>query len=747
METKDQQLRSKESRSPNLLEGENFVCNNLGGTPYGFTDAIYWKGNVYALQTNKSNLELRLIRMTEDTDNASLKFSGEYEIVSGGGGRLSDASLVIWYDSLYVFWKDALSNWKIWHRRYNIDADGKLVADNKLQVKNVDHAGYFFETVVFNNQLWLAYLSNKDHGPYRMCFYICDSAPGENGELTFDNETFMKINGNDENFDNDNSDSWAMTVWYGNTGTNISGQYLIIGRAKDEELIPYLYDGETWHKCQSLKNVDKGAYSLKLLQADVDEMMPSTDDSVANPLLFIYSSPKSQDIMIQKYFPNKKTFSTTPIHTGVDDGWMGVTTSCLPVPLTEDESSTTIETDETVGNIYRQYIQIISGYETEKNYATTIRSNLAKTINCTYTLTFEDTLDDNGKVDSDLRSLIRLILVVEGPPPTPICHQKDIDAVQGDLPISISTLSFRNNESSLFTSEHTVDFAPQFLVEYKSKMISKKEITGSLGYHFVYNTKKVTTVDTSIGVKLYALKEEDLSQGELYYSCPVFFLQQQRLYTPDGTNKVPCYPVTMTLNNIANTVDTYMFPLSSEPVKIDYNDFSSWQKRYLCTELDELTPSANLTVDMNVPQSLNTSIGNKCYITSSMSHGVTAGLKLLRVISKKHPKVMGGFQVDFSWDYNLKTGANMEKGVAYEYAYIDPSKILEVNPKKFSSSLYILHTEDKDGNGSDDDGNSRDKKTAELYYKSLCTLLIDGSPAMLDDESPVILAWRISSNK
>ena len=316
----------------------------------------------------------------------------------------------------------------------------------------------------------------------------------------------------------DPDDHWDATSWYGYDDTEKKNvEKLIVGRLKSGTFEAFSYSGEygkdnTWpSKWEEYAHHDIGrskTFSLKLIQADIEGYAADNTNGYkasSNPLIFSYCSYDGKgtgEHFLKKFYPGSNSFAAdAPIYTDLPYGYTAVATAADP----------TTETAPGGGLYYKQYIYLLRGNQQpyhwfKHSYVASIRSN--EIVERRSSFNDEKALFGN----SELRNLVRLVGIIEGPPPTVV----DNNEWFGDLGVA-SSLAFTmgsgtsNSVSRLYKSDLKCSFGPH---------TDKLTAAFGGGYSFQKQHEEVTSQSESITVTFEANDTADYRAIALY-SVPI----------------------------------------------------------------------------------------------------------------------------------------------------------------------------------------------------------------------------------
>lgn len=745
--------------------------HKLGSQPYPFHDATVWNNDVYAVQ--KYMGQCRLIRFKHD-ENGKLQFKG-YKTINSNSATHRDMSLIVWYGKLYIFWNDAESNQNIYYTYVDFNSEG----DDGETLKNlVVHSHYkvadesgntntvktrcsgYLETVVFQGKLILAVGIEKENNiQLRPCVTVPDDK--NKGKLVFSQSDIYVKNsqGSVVNLFAANSRCiWDMTVWRGNVNGK-PGEKLIIGLVHEKKKLKvYSWAGykanskgeltsdtHPWESISESREVEIGeGYSLKMVQGALATTETYTDNNL-NSLLFIYSHPKTDNIQVIRYLPEKGEFYGKPINTGVDDGYMGVVANYVPDPSGYTESKYVP---------YRMYIHVIAAWEVENNLCMTLTGNWAR-VTCDHV---PISLSMVKKMPS-LRQLIKLQYVLEGMPPTPIVKETDFNSAVDQLGYISSIVIGKHNED-ISTLEWELDFKAVATIGYqKDEDDDSNHASFSFGGHGNFQEVETKSVSKSVSKKLNLVNIEDLNKGWAYYSEPILDLNWISLYSPNNPKmQVPKYPEELRIGISDYVLAEYPFDLSI--INVDGTNYNSWNQRLYGDSFINTKSVFSSAPVIGYPTENETEYTSSTSKFQSSTAGFIFGADLSMLVGD-HLHL--GFNFDLNYDHTqTQTTTNADVYTVNYPAYrtSDSNFLSEVNPKAFNTSLYALHYQYDTNNANlsdskiskDMDGDASDSQLAFDYYKMLEKNYVtnaagDAMQIRVADEFPIILAWRAGSNE
>ena len=270
------------------------------------------------------------------------------------------------------------------------------------------------------------------------------------------------------------------------------------------------------------------------------------------------------------------------VYTDLPYGYTAVATAADP----------TTETAPGGGLYYKQYIYLLRGNQQpyhwfKHSYVASIRSN--EIVERRSSFNDEKALFGN----SELRNLVRLVGIIEGPPPTVV----DNNEWFGDLGVA-SSLAFTmgsgtsNSVSRLYKSDLKCSFGPH---------TDKLTAAFGGGYSFQKQHEEVTSQSESITVTFEANDTADYRAIALY-SVPILTRCDLEYLSPTRRQSVrmPIFSYTYMTRQSIKQVEV---PLDLEPFRIDNpSKLGDWEAREILT----MTAS-----EPNVSKSVNFSLNSE----------------------------------------------------------------------------------------------------------------------------------------
>lgn len=706
-----------------------FYRTTLGGNPFIFTDAVSYRGDVYTVQLYKKDGggygTVRLIKMNQikkkenGKEYDTLEFS-DYSDECTSGGIYQYAELVVWKDYLIVFWRNK-TNGQIWQKRYRVDKDGsgleavddpKMVNDRSLYGK--------FAVTVFNDELYLI-TGTRSNNRIRVEKTAAEN-PGES-DFQFVNNVGKESNGTDaagvdgfiESYYGPD-DTWDAITWYGRVN-NEATSCIVLVRMQNGWAEGYRFDGNQWI-VRAEKNIGrKDAFSMKLVQGAIEGATQETDETLNNPVQCIYASSNSKDvgeIFMLEYHPERHIFTDRWI-TNIPYGWFGVTTGLVP------------EGHESETDFYRQIIYIISGnnptYHGDycKNYVSSLRSN-AVTVHKNST-----SLGAKDYNNPDMRKLITLIGVMEGPPPTVIDNQKWFDKQSGE----ISTLSINstNTETHLLENDLHTDIAIA-IGPHTDDLTAQI----SAGYAYENSVSQMETQELSETYTFNNNSFEKQGKGYLFYIAPqlvrfdaVYYKPSVKLkqlleakdsgYAAESALRVSGMPIISSVIQQSPTLFWKEISLTEAPFNVpDPHNLESWYQRNRFTNTQDAF-SLYFSFDTGTPEKSLTT-------TASSSESSSHTMKIGNAVKVPFFEEENNTETTFRKESTSTVGKNVTVGIQT----ID--RRLVVTDKDSVASKYTCRVILID---------SLNKQARNIYYPALTK-----AGYMVETERPWIIAWDIN---
>lgn len=714
------------------------VRTDLGGDSFEFADAAYYHGEVYVAQRANNKQLVKLIRMKQNPDDLSLSFNGEWQPGTKHTSYV-DIALQVWADKLFVFWtKDDSDQYnRIHYRYYWFDEQGNFVTSdefdlyvNDLQKGEGDAArNRQIRVAVCEGKLYVAYLRGSGNG-YKsgtlsdIAFRVAsDTNPLiDNHELVWENPELKRTL-------RAYPDQWDIAVWNGFTSKNEPGEELLLSLATREgeagNLQTYALVDEDW-QLRSDFRVDNLIYSydMKMIQASIRGN--EYTGNAANPMLIVMPFEDTQSNLIYEIYPQAgKDISRSyrVYNTGTDDGRLGVTASLLP----EKEDGMVIS------NKYRQYIHIISAWQGDANgnKCTTIQSNVSRLFSWFRAIGISKQEDiELMEKCPDLRKLISLVAVVEGPPPALLNDEKHIKE-NTEQPLTRFCIGRETSES--YSTRQTIDFTLSTGMDFLGSSITA-------GYHFAQTIGKSETLTEYIS-KTWNMDTKSDCKGSLLYVSPGLTLYTMSLYDTEGEERVPGYLDLVTIEQSGMVLNEVNYDFAQGPTGMDPSFIWGWDDRNKTTETEEGLDWRNLFQHSSPSQAFQTKQGGGA-TTASMHREVTSEKEVthgfftatdLNVMF--FPGITFQLKTNTTFDFTSTVQTSLKNGVNIDYAQIDHFSDPEVCPSMYSF-FYMLNS-----------GWSNQTGNAELtnaYYEALQNMSLDNASSqqvMREEEKPIIYTW------
>lgn len=657
-------VKAQISQHPELYKVKEFHnIDKDGGAYYCFTDAQYYQGKLYGVYIdNNGPSSIRLIAFEVNGETRTM----EQSTVGDTGKKM-------------IFLND-----------FGVYQDAEIIVyRNRFYVLWKNNT---------NGQIWIGEVDMKK-GEYKKTRMLDDGKTYANFAATIYRDKICVILHRRTN-------KKLQVYQYGDPELN-SGEY-----GKDN-IWPSNWEEYAHHDIGRSKT-----FSLKLIQADIEGYAADNTSGYkasSNPLIFSYCTYDGKgtgEHFLKKFYPGSNSFATdAPIYTDLPYGYTVVATAADP----------TTETAPGGGLYYKQYIYLLRGNQTPYHwykhaYIASIRSN--EIVERRSSFNDEKALFGN----SELRNLVRLVGIIEGPPPTVV----DNNEWFGDLGVA-SSLAFTmgsgtsNSVSRLYKSDLKCSFGPH---------TDKLTAAFGGGYSFQKQHEEVTSQSESITVTFEANDTADYRAIALY-SVPILTRCDLEYLSPTRRQSVrmPIFSYTYMTRQSIKQVEV---PLDLEPFRIDNpSKLGDWEAREILT----MTAS-----EPNVSKSVNFSLNSERIDMTLETSGTISDSQTKGAISLMDLK-FPFFQLEnqSSWEWTDQTTATTSQGISASYSKIrrtDKHVRPEETAESFSSTLYLLTAE-------------KSNTLRDQYYPKLLERKIsfgtDTFPFMVNSDKPFVLAWDINN--
>ena len=726
-------VKAQISQHPELYKVKEFHnYESDGGAYYCFTDAQYYQGKLYGVYINNngpSAVCLTAFEVNGETQTMKQSTIGETnkkEIRLNEFGVYQDAEIIVYRNRFYVLWKNN-TNGQIWIG----EVDMKKGEYKKTRMLDDGKTYANFAATIYRDKICviLHRRTNKKLQVYQYGDPELNSGWDWCGTVRNAGHDNIELKGSTGiSMEYDPDDHWDATSWYGYDDTEKKNvEKLIVGRLKSGTFEAFSYSGEygkdnTWpSKWEEYAHHDIGrskTFSLKLIQADIEGYAADNTNGYkasSNPLIFSYCSYDGKgtgEHFLKKFYPGSNSFAAdAPIYTDLPYGYTAVATAADP----------TTETAPGGGLYYKQYIYLLRGNQQpyhwfKHSYVASIRSN--EIVERRSSFNDEKALFGN----SELRNLVRLVGIIEGPPPTVV----DNNEWFGDLGVA-SSLAFTmgsgtsNSVSRLYKSDLKCSFGPH---------TDKLTAAFGGGYSFQKQHEEVTSQSESITVTFEANDTADYRAIALY-SVPILTRCDLEYLSPTRRQSVrmPIFSYTYMTRQSIKQVEV---PLDLEPFRIDNpSKLGDWEAREILT----MTAS-----EPNVSKSVNFSLNSERIDMTLETSGTISDSQTKGAISHMDLK-FPFFQLEnqSSWEWTDQTTATTSQGISASYSKIrrtDKHVRPEETAESFSSTLYLLTAE-------------KSNTLRDQYYPKLLERKIsfgtDTFPFMVNSDKPFVLAWDINN--
>lgn len=698
------------------------------GADFTFCDAQFYNGKLYAvtLRTNTS-VSLMVFDVNGNTiKKGSFGSTNSYRSKLNTGGIYQDAELVVFHNRLYVLWKNNTSG-QIWIGE--VDAEKGEYKKTRMLDNGKTYAN--FGATIYRNQICVVL---HRHTTDKLQVYSYDD-PELNSDWTWC--------GSVQNGTNDNiklagstsitseytpDDHWDVETWYGkDENTGRIGEKLIIGRMHNGNFEVFSYGGEfgtgnnwptTWDEYVSKSIGRSKTFSLKLVQAGIEGYTGNNANgysSKSNPMLFSYCTYDGKgtgEHFLQEYYPGSHTFASgNPIYTDLPYGYAATATAAFP----------TNETLPGGGRYYKQYLYILRGNKEpyhwhDHSYIASIRSN--ELIENRKSFNDEKTFFTNP----DLRKLVRLIGIVEGPPPTIVDNNDWFKSlgVASSLDFTMGS-GTSNSVSRTFKGDLKMSLGPH-----------TENITAQLGggYSFQETYEEVKSSEESVTVS-FRSEEIDDYRAIALYSVPIITRCDLEYLTPTGRKSINMPTLSYIYMN-DHYIKQMELPLTMKPFDIkDPARLESWQARDILTSAtSENVYRKSVGFSLNTPQ-----INMRMETSGTISNSNTEGA--LNTIAVKVP--FFELENQLEWEWTDITTTTTTQGISATFSQIrksDPFVRPGETVESFASTLYLLTAE-------------QSKTLENIYYPDLLKQKIkygnDSVSLMVSEDKPFLLAWDINN--
>lgn len=695
---------------------------------YAFTDAQYYDGKLYAIYS-PANMDVGLAVFdvngeTGQMDRGKIGDTGKSYLLLNSGGVYQDAELVVFRNRLYCLWKNNTSG-QIWIGEIDIK-QGKYKKTRMLD----DGKTYAnFGATIYRDQICVVLhrrttdklqVYRYDDPDLNSGWNWCGSVQnGANDNIKLAGSTSISSEYTPD-------DHWDVETWYGkdySTGKMV--EKLIIGRVHDGNFEVFSYGGDfgadnhwptAWDEYVSASIGRKKTFGLKLIQAGIEGYTSTNINSAAsNPLLFSYCTYDGKDTgehFLKEYFPGSRSFkSGKPIYTDLPYGYAALATAAFP----------TNEVMPGGGRYYKQYLYIVRGNSQgyhwyDHSYIASIRSN--ELIENRQSFNDEKTLFTNP----DLRHLVRLVGIVEGPPPTIVDNNdwfKSLGMASSlDFTIGSGT---SNSVSRTYKSDLKTSLGPH-----------KENLTAQIGGGYSYRKayEEVKSSEESITVS-FRSEEVDDYRAIALYSVPIITRCDLEYLTTTGRNSI-YMPTLSYIYMTDHYIKQVELPLGMKPFGVsEPARLESWQAReVLNVAVSENVYRKSVGFSLNTPQ-INMRMETSGTISDSQTKGALSTLAL------KVP--FFSLENQSSWEWTDATKTTTSQGISATFSQIrksDPFVRPGETVESFASTLYLLTAE-------------QSKTLQNIYYPDLLKQHIkygaDTVPLMVAEDKPFLLAWDINN--
>lgn len=698
------------------------------GADFTFCDAQFYNGRLYAvaLRTNTS-VSLMVFDVNGNTiKKGSFGSTNSYRSKLNSGGIYQDAELVVFRNRLYVLWKNNTSG-QIWIGEVDVEKgeykktrmldDGKTYANFGATIYRDRICVVLHRRTTDKLQVY-SYDDPELNSGWTWCGSVQN---GTNDNIKLAGSTSITSEYTPD-------DHWDVETWYGKDNTTDKiGEKLIIGRVHNGNFEVFSYGGDfgtdnnwpaTWDSYVSHSIGRSKTFSLKLVQAGIEgytDNNPLSYSAASNPLLFSYCTYDGKgtgEHFLKEYYPGSRTFAgSTPIYTDLPYGYVAATTAAFP-------------TDETLpggGRYYKQYLYILRGNKEpyhwhDHSYIASIRSN--ELIENRKSFNDEKAFFTNP----DLRKLVRLVGIVEGPPPTVVDNNDWFKSlgVASSLDFTMGS-GTSNSVSRTFKGDLKISIGPH-----------TDNITAQLGggYSFRETYEEVKSSEESVTVSFRSEDVDDYRAIALY-SVPIITRCDLEYLTPTGRKSIQMPTLSYIYMN-DHYIKQMELPLTMKPFDIeDPARLESWQARDILTSAtSENVYRKSVGFSLNTPQ-----INMRLETSGTISNSNTEGA--LNTIAVKAP--FFELENQLEWEWTDITTTTTSQGISATFSQIrksDPFVRPGETVESFASTLYLLTAE-------------QSKTLENIYYPDLLKQKIkygsDSVSLMVAEDKPFLLAWDINN--
>jgi len=701
------------------LNNTNFNKLNLGGDAYVFGDAITYKGEVFTVQIYNED-QIRLIHMAQDSQTGQLSFDGNnYWTLNEKDTKFLDASLTVWCDKIFVVWSKKNDANDLFYMYVWFDNNNKLQRSSEYCVPadyGNDDSFNKIKAISYQDTLQVYFQADNK---------LVKSKTGQ--KINGDENINLGFPKSAETFSLDNSSVWDIALYNGEIN-GMQDEWLLYVSQNNA----YFWQDGSWKAASASHNKCSNAYDIKLVQGAVYGLSEGFTDAQKNVMYIVASIGGEDDcISLISLFPslfNESNYTGEKLYTGIDDGYMGVTTSVSRLKENPE--------------LFRQYIHIISSYPDEKNFASLLVSNIAKIQVKEQLLKLEDLKD----FPKDIRDLFKLVAVIEGPPPSSVNTPEAI-AVSKNYEGIVSSLQLTSQSSEGFSTKESYSFEKMTSISTKRFEEKNKGTKGSFGELFEEEYSESKEVSMIYEQSIDLTSEETLSKGILLYSIPELKMYSMDLFIPESISydfaeneRIPGYPTNYSL--VVNKIyyQEVKYPLTDVVSGIEnVSDIESWGARDAAPVLAPVTPSIIVSSGLNYSAK-----------TVGLSEKLTESKLTTDGVVKSKDKEKSFFFLHFSiettseWKYTTTSQKELSKEVKVYFPMIEKNKPeLEGLVENFITKLYLIS--ESEGVGADVKNKNY---AADFYYERLKKYELpgyDGVYAMTDNDRPLIFAWNILS--
>ena len=708
-----------------------------------FYGAVTYNGRVFAVEVGGDLRNyVTLVEIPRDSKTGEVVYDDKKQWVITHGGRYGHAEVVVWNNRIWVFWRNYDYD-SIWCKEFYFDESGNGVIGREVEIKvpvnrdpEVSDAipGDFAVTLYKN---YVCVVHHKQDGRLAISY---------SSDLDLANWTYW---GTMKNGTNDNiaiqkyfnyiapphdagiNDTWSATNWVGFRNGKESEMLLITRvKSKANDIEVYSYEGdfkddpnaEKWNWNVTWHGAKGQTFYVKAIQAAVEGFTKEN----TNPIQIIYASQdplNHGEVFIREFYPETLSFPEGEgLHNYFDIpyGYYGVTTANI---IKDDQSKLAAPYID-----YQQILYIIRGNRMWDHW----QDSYVTKMNSYVTRVKWDKYGDSGGYFSEpsLRPLIKLIGIVEGPPPT--LATEAYYKKMGHKTTGI--LEMENSSKEIKTTVRNGDVSVNAGMGRDEKEIDKISFSLGIGYEFSKQSESSASFETGTGFKFVTDSKDDNATALML--IPTVKESEFEVYYKGAKNEK--YPSGIDVSIVGQALSQVPIPLSGSPFNVSNPiDLSSWYNRPILDGITNLPGNNKIQIGFDVGAQetwgyLSTSLTN----TSTNKHKITLSADIKIPIFKK---IAGGF-------FSLGGSASMEfesstTTVLDNSLKLTLSKILKEDATEDMMDGYTLNL------CALNDGN---QEITKRYYEKMKGVKVDYRGSTFDlftesDGTPFILAWDVEN--